>query len=475
MNPKRLPHTALRVNSLSRFVKQGSLFSALTQKSVAGAHGRTPLQLVLLGFAILSGGLTLDPVHAAAPAPRVVIIHLDRMIHQVTAEYVVRGIRYANDVGADAVLLELNTPGGLMTSMRQIVQAILDSRVPVITFVAPSGGDAASAGFFVLLAGDLAVMAPGTNTGAAHPVLLGGPEVGKTMEEKIENDAAASIRSIAQKRGRNVALAEEAVRKSASFTDKEALDQRLIDAVAASPAEIFAKFDGRTLPRPNGSNATLRLSGASLEPYDMSRLEAFLAWVADPNIAFILGAVGIFCIYVEFTHPGMVAPGVIGAIALVLALYAFNLLPINYAGALLILTALVLFALEAKLTAHGVLAAGGIAAMVLGALILVKSPWPEARIHLSTALSVALPLGLITILLLRLAWAAKRRKAVTGEQGMLGAIGIAQTDLAPGGKVMVHGEIWEARAKPSIARGARVRVREIDGLTLMVEPAPESR
>jgi membrane-bound serine protease (ClpP class) len=404
----------------------------------------------------------------------VVVIHLDMMIHQVSAEYVVHGISYANEQNADAVLLELDTPGGLMDSMREIVQAILDSRVPVITYVAPSGGRAASAGFFILLAGDVAVMAPGTNTGAAHPVLIGGQDIEKTMGEKIENDAAAYIRSIAQKRGRNVEKAEDAVRKSSSYSDKEALDAKLIDVIAPTPQAIFTVYDGKTIQRFNGSSATLHLADAELEPYTMSRFEKFLGWVADPNIAFILGAIGLACLYIEFTHPGMVAPGVVGAISLVLALYAFNLLPINYAGALLILTALVLFALEANLTSHGVLAAGGIVAMVLGALILVKSPWPEARIHLSTALSVALPLGFITVVLVRFAILAKKRKAVTGEEGMIGLVGVAETDLNPAGKVLVRGELWNARARQKILQGTRVKVREIEGLTLVVESAPES-
>jgi membrane-bound serine protease (ClpP class) len=433
------------------------------------------LRTTLLLALFVAAALPSNPARADRPRPLVVVINLDMMIHQVSAEYVVGGIRHANQRNADAILLELNTPGGLMTSMREIVQAIYDSRVPVITYVAPSGGSAASAGFFVLLAGDLAVMAPGTNTGAAHPVLLGGADVGKTMAEKIENDAAAYIRSIAEKRGRNVQLAEEVVRKSSSFSDKEALDDKLIDAVASSPEAIFAKFDGKAVDRFNGTSTTLHLAKAEVEPYTMSRFGAFLAWVADPNIAFILGAIGVFCLYIEFTHPGMVAPGVVGAISLVLALYAFNLLPINYAGALLILTALVLFALEAKLTSHGVLAAGGIVAMVLGALILVKSPWPEARIHLSTALSVALPLGFITVVLVRFAIAAKLRKAVTGEAGMIGLVGVAHTDLDPAGKVMVRGELWGARAAEKIPQGARVRVRKIEGLTLEVEIAPESR
>jgi membrane-bound serine protease (ClpP class) len=433
------------------------------------------LRPFLLLTVLFITALPTDPVSGVERRPRVVVINLNTMIHQVSAEYVVQGIRYANEQNADAILLELNTPGGLVASMQEIVHAVYDSRATVITYVAPSGASAASAGFFILLAGDLAVMAPGTNTGAAHPVLMFGGEPGKVMEEKIESDVASYIRSIAQKRGRNVALAEDAVRKSSSFTDKEALDDKLIDAVAGSPSEIFAHFDGKAVQRFNGTTTTLRLANAEVEPYAMSKLQGFLAWVADPNIAFVLGAIGLLGIYIEFTHPGMVAPGAVGAIALVLALYAFNLLPINYAGVLLILTALALFALEAKLTSHGVLAAGGVVAMVLGALILIRSPWPEARIHLFTALSVALPLAVITIILLRFAIAAKRRKAVTGEAEMVGLVGVAQTDLDPEGKILVRGELWGARAAERIPQGARVRVRQIDGLTLVVELAPESR
>jgi membrane-bound serine protease (ClpP class) len=433
------------------------------------------LRPTLLLIVILAAALPTHPLRADRLRPRVVEIKLDMMIHQVSAEYVERGILYANQQNADAILLELNTPGGLVTATQELVQAIYASNAPVITYVAPSGASAASGGFFVLLAGDLAVMAPGTNTGASHPVDLLGGQADKTMSEKIENDLASYIRSIAQKRGRNVTLADDAVRKSASFTDKEALDGKLIDAVASSPREIFAQYDGKPVQRFNGADTTLHLADADVETYPMTRIESLLVWVADPNIAFLLGAIGLVCLYIEFTHPGMVAPGVVGAISLVLALYGFNFMPINYAGVLLIITALALFALEAKVTSHGVLAAGGIIAMVLGALILVKSPWPEARIHLPTALSVALPLGFITIILLRFALAAKRRKAVTGEAGMIGLLGVAYTDLNPAGKVLVRGEYWEARAAEHIPQGARVRVREIEGLTLRVESAPETR
>lgn len=435
---------------------------------------RTTLRPALPFLILFAAAIPANLDSAAPLRPRVVEIKLGTMIHQVSAEYVERGIRYANDQNADAVLLELNTPGGLVTATQDLVQAIYASRAPVITYVAPSGASAASGGFFVLLAGDLAVMAPGTNTGASHPVsLLLGSSDNKVMEEKIESDLASYIRSIAQKRERNAALAEDAVRKSASFTDKEALDGKLIDAVAASPQAIFAQYDGKSVRRFNGDTTSLHLAGADVETYPMTRIESVLVWVADPNIAFLLGAIGLACLYIEFTHPGMVAPGVVGAIALVLALYAFNFLPINFAGVLLIVTALALFVLEAKLTSHGVLAAGGIVAMVIGALILVKSPWPEARIHLLTALSVTLPLALITIILLRLVIVAKRRKAVTGDQGMIGALGVVQTELSPAGTVIVHGEIWGAHAGAVIPKGSRVRVRKIDGLTLEVEPVKE--
>ncbi len=416
----------------------------------------------------------LMPLFSAEPRPIVVEVDLDRMIHHVSAEYVKRGIRYANQIQANAVLLELNTPGGFQSAMRDIIQTILDSRVPVITYVAPSGGGAASAGFFVLLSGDVAVMAPGTNTGAAHPVILGGAEIGKTMEAKIENDAASYIRSIADKRGRNSKLAEEGVRQSKSYTEKEALEGHLIDAVAATPQDIFSKFDGVTLKRFNDTTAKLRLKDALVEPFVMTTRDRFFSWIADPNIAFILAAIGAVLLWIEFTHPGMVAPGVVGAIALILALYAFNLLPINYAGAVLILLGLVLFALEVKVTSHGVLAAGGIVAMIIGAMILINSPFPEARIRPSTAVAVVLPLGIIVVILLRFAMAARKKKSIAGQEGMIDAVGVARTDLEPEGKVLVHGEIWEARAQQKVSKGTRVRVREVQGLTLVVEPVSES-
>ena len=414
-------------------------------------------------------------LHAATPSPVVLQINLDGVVQPVSAEYVVRGIEYANRINANAVLLELSTPGGLEDSMRDIIRAIIGSRVPVITYVAPSGSRAASAGFFILLSGDLAVMAPGTNTGAAHPVTLGGMKVGKTEETKIENDAAAFIRSIAERRERNAKLAEEGVRKSLSYTDQEALKDNLINAIAGSPQDIFKQFDGKTISRFNGSATVLHLADARIEVYQMPGFKRFLSWVADPNIAFILGAIGLLGLYVEFTNPGFIAPGVIGAISLVLAMFGFHLMPINYAGVALILMALILFGLEATFTSHGILAAGGIVSMLIGSMILINSPWPGARIRLTTSLSVTLPLAVITVILVRVAWAARLRKSVTGEEGLINSIGITRTDLEPSGKVFVHGEWWEARAEQKIPAGTRVRVLKVEGLTLLVEPVDESR
>jgi len=443
----------------------------------AGWKPALQLPSLAAGLTIITFGLAAGVASpsAAELRPVVVEVDLDDVVQPVSEEYVVRGIRYANSVNAQAVLLELSTPGGLESSMRSVVQAIISSRVPVITYVAPSGSRAASAGFFILLSGDLAVMAPGTNTGAAHPVIIGGAEIGKTMEAKIENDAAAYIRSFTERRRRNVQLAEAGVRESKSYTEREALEGHLINAVAKSPNEILAQFDGKSIERFDGTTTTLRLRDARIEPYLMSTREKFLSRVADPNIAFILGALGMLCLYIEFTHPGLVAPGVVGAIALILALFAFHLLPINYAGVILILLALALFVLEAKAATHGVLAAGGAVAMVVGSLILVDSPWPGARIRLATALSVTLPLAAIVILLVRAALLAKRRKAVTGEAGMIGSVGVARTDLQPQGKVVVHGELWDARARVHVPAGARVRVTLVEGLTLEVEPVLESR
>lgn len=422
-----------------------------------------------------TGFIALSPLYSAPSPPVVVQIRLEGVVQAVSADYVVHGIEFANHKNANAILLELSTPGGLGDSMRDIIQAIMNSRVPVITYVYPSGSRAASAGFFILLSGDVAVMAPGTNTGAAHPVTMGLSHEGKTEETKILNDSAAFIRTIADTRGRNAKMAEEGVRESISLTDQEALKDNLINAVANSPSDIFNEFDGKTVRRSNGSETVLHLAGARIVPYQMPWFKRVLSWVADPNIAFILGAIGVLGLYIEFTHPGGVLPGVVGAIALVLALFGFHLMPINYAGVALILIGLALFGLEAAYTSHGILAAGGIIAIVFGSMILINSPWPGARIHLVTTLSVVLPLAVITVVLMRFAWRAAKSKTVTGAEGLVNSIGIVRTDLDPVGKVLIHGELWDARAQVHIPPGSSVRVRRVEGLTLLVEPNKESQ
>ena len=408
---------------------------------------------------------------AVPAAPRVIAVDVDGVVHPVTAEIVGSAIAQARQEGAALILVRLNTPGGLMDAMRETVEKILASPVPVVTFVAPSGGRAASAGFFILESGDIAAMAPGTNTGAAHPVALG-VEMDAVMKEKVENDAAAYMRSITTKRGRNSALAETAVRESKSFTDREALDQHLIDLVEPNDAALLNAIDGRTVTRFDGRVQTLHTAGAQLIVYEKTMRQRIISAIADPNIALVLLVVGALCIYVEFSSPGMVAPGVAGSILVLLGLSALSVLPINWLGAALLILAFVLFALEAKFAAHGVLGVGGAVAMVLGAVMLINSPLPEMRIHWLTAISLALPFSAITMFLLSLAVRARRGKVETGSEGMVGATGAAVTPLEPEGKVFVHGEYWDAISAQPIAAGAPVRVTGIHQLKLTVEPAP---
>jgi membrane-bound serine protease (ClpP class) len=432
------------------------------------------LVLCLLG-ATQALAVSKNPAYGSTTQPIVIQLTLSDVVQPISADHIVRGIRHANQVNARAILLTIDTPGGLESSMREIIQTIIESRVPVITYVAPAGSRAASAGFFILLSGDIAAMAPGTHVGAAHPVMIGGGEMNKTMEAKIENDAAAYLRSICERRGRNSELAEAGVRQSKSYTESEALNGHLIDMIARNPNDIFAKFDNKPIKRFDGSTSILHMTGVNVESFPVTGRERFLSYLVDPNIAFLLGALGVLCLYIEFTHPGFVLPGVVGAISLVMALFAFHLLPINYAGVLLILLAIVLFALEASVTSHGVLASGGVVAMVIGSLILVDSPWPGVRIRLGTALAVTVPLAVITVILLRVALSAMRRKSLTGEEGMISSVGIAQTDINPEGRVLIRGEVWRARAAQNIMSGTRVRVIAIENLTLRVEPEAESR
>jgi len=402
----------------------------------------------------------------------VVIADIDGVVHPITAEIVAGAIRQARAENAALLIVRLNTPGGLMDAMRETIEEIISSPVPVATFVAPSGGRAASAGFFILESGDVAAMAPGTNTGAAHPVEMFG-QMDAVMKEKVENDAAAYMRSICTKRGRNSELAESAVRQSKSFTEKEALDNHLIDVVAADVPALVTALNGRTVTRFDGRTETLALGGAEVEVYQETWRQRIISAIADPNIALVLLVIGALAIYIEFTSPGLIAPGVVGAILVLLGLSAISVLPINWLGAALLLVSFTLFALEAKFAAHGVLAVGGTVSMVLGALLLIDSPLPELRIHLSTAIGLALPFAIITATLVSLVVRARSNKVVTGEQGMIGETGSAVTELAPSGKVFVHGTYWDAVAQEKVPAGARVRVTAIRQLTLIVVPVAE--
>ena len=346
---------------------------------------RTFRSLILLVCVIVGSFLGLN--HAAvaqsssaqssATTSKIVELHIDGEIEPILAEYMVRGITEANDQHANLILITMNTPGGLDTSMRSIIQAILRSGVPVVTYVYPTGSRAASAGFFILLSADIAAMSPGTETGAASPMIeLGGQpvKIDETLQKKIVNDATAYLRGYTSKRGRNADLAATAVTDAKAFSDKEALDGKLIDIVVSSPEELLAKLDGRTITRFDGNTQKLALPHPVIVASDMTSREKFLSRIVQPDAFFILLIIGVLGLYAEFTHPGMFAPGVIGVIALVLALYAMHMLPINFAGLLLIVVALVLFVLEAKYPTHGVLGVGGVVSMVLGALFLIRSP-----------------------------------------------------------------------------------------------------
>lgn len=391
-------------------------------------------------------------------------------IQPISEEYIARAIDEAHRRNDQAVLIELNTPGGLLDSTREIIEKITTSPVPVLIYVAPSGGRAGSAGFFILESADIAAMAPGTNAGAAHPVVLGGAKIDDVMKEKMENDAAALMRSVTSRRGRNVEVAESAVRQSKSFTDQEALSQHLIDYVASSQDDLFRQMEGKPFKRFNGETATLNLLGQSVVPFGMTLKQHILDYMMDPNIAFLILAIGALSLYLEFTHPGAVVPGTVGVVFILLALFALNLLPTRFAAIGLIIGAFALFAAEAKFASHGVLTIGGIALLTIGGLLLVDAPIPQMRVHLLTALSVSIPFGLITAFLMSIALKARRNKIVTGLQGLLGETAVAQTALSPQGKVFVHGELWDAVAPVQVPIGNLVVVRSVDGLTLRVEP-----
>jgi membrane-bound serine protease (ClpP class) len=413
-------------------------------------------------------------ISPALSSAAILKITVDAPIHPITAEYIVKTIDRADREGASLVLLVLNTPGGLDTSMRQIIEKIVNARTPVAAYVAPGGARAASAGFFIGVACDIFAMAPGTNTGAAHPVgmSLTGQAMDKTMEEKVTHDAAAYIKALAEKRGRNIGLAEDAVRKSLSYTEQEALKGGLVDIVAATDRELVDALDGRRLKRFNGGETTLSLKTEPVTTIPMSFRQRFLLTISNPNLAYILLMIGLLGLYFEFAHPGAVLPGVLGGICLLLAVFSFQILPINYVGLMLILLAIILFILEVKVHSYGMLSVGGITAMVIGSVMLINSPIPELRPSLGVIFPMALGISLILIFLVTLVVRAHARRSVTGKEGMAGEIGTARTDLHPSGTVFVHGELWEAEAVEPVSAGNKIKVIEVlDNMKLRVGKA----
>jgi len=399
-------------------------------------------------------------------------ITVDAPIHPISSEYIVKSIEHAEKQNAALIILVLNTPGGLDSSMREIIAKILVSKVPLATYVSPSGARAASAGFYIAIASDLFVMAPGTSTGAAHPVgvSLTGQGMDKTMEEKVTNDAVSYIKTLAEKRRRSIQASEDAVRKSLSYTEKEAFDLKLIDLIARSEQEIIDHFDNKTIKRFNGEDLLLSLKSESVIEMPMSTRQKFLLTISNPNLAYILLMLGLLGLYFEFSNPGAILPGVMGGICLLLAIFSFQILPINYVGLLLILLAIGLFILEVKVHSYGILSVGGITAMLIGSIMLINAPIPELRPSLRFVIPVAISFGVVFLFLVFLVIRAHSKKVQTGKEGLLGEIGVAQTDLNPEGKVFVHGELWNAEATGDIPRGSRVKVIQVlAGLKIRVQ------
>ncbi len=427
-------------------------------------------RFIFIGFVFSFASLFLlsRPSHPQQERhQKVIVITISGVINPVSAEFIGRSVRKAQEKGFEALVIELDTPGGLDTSMRSIVKDIIGSEVPVIVFVSPSGSRAASAGVFLTLAAHIAAMAPGTNIGAAHPVGIG-EKMDKTMAEKATNDAAAYIKSLAERKGRNARWAENAVRKSISATEKEALREGVIDLVANDLASLLRDIDGRRVLTVMGERV-LKTKNAEVVREELGLRHRILNLISDPNIAYILMLLGFYGLFFELTNPGSIFPGVIGGICLILAFYAFQTLPVNYAGLLLIILALILFILEIKITSHGVLTLGGIISMIIGSLMLFESPAPFMKLSLALVLPAVVVTAIFFTVTLSLAFKAQRRKPVTGVEGLIGESGIADTDVTKeGGMVSLHGERWTAFSDEPIPKGSRVVVDRVSGLKVKV-------
>ena len=416
-----------------------------------------------------------DPPAETASAPsskKIHVIEIDAPITPVVAEYIIKSIDRAAKANVEALIIQLNTPGGLVESTQQIVMKMMASEVPTVVYVAPSGGRAASAGVFITLAANIAAMAPTTHIGAAHPVQMQG-KMDETMEKKAVNDLAAMMRGIAEKRGRNAKWAEDAVRNSVSITETEALENKVIDLVAPDIPALVKAMDGWTVEMVIGKR-TLRTSGAEVEKITMGFRDKVLGIISNPNVAYILMILGFYGLYFELSNPGAIFPGVAGAICLILAFYALHTLPINYAGLMLIILAMALFIAEAFITSHGILGVGGTISMLLGSVMLIDSPVPALQISWAVIIPVVAMSALLFIITVTVAVRVHREKTDTGREGLLGKQAEARSDLNLTGQVFVHGEYWNARSNEPVHKGEKVAIVGIDGLTLIVRKAESS-
>lgn len=426
---------------------------------------------IRLPFAVLTFAVLASPLVGASPTVHVITV--EATINPATADFIHESLLRAAEDGAACLVIRLNTPGGLLKSTRLIVSDLLTARVPVVVYVSPSGAQSASAGAFITLAAHVAAMAPGTNIGAAHPVGMQGSEPDSIMNEKATNDAAAFIRTISEKRNRNVRWAEDAVRKSIALTETEALRDTVIDLIAASLPGLLDSVDGRTVDV-DGTPVVLQTRGAVIREFSMDWKHRLLDTLSDPNIAYIFFLLGLYGLFFELYNPGAILPGVVGVIALILAFYSLHTLPVNYAGAALILFGIILFVAEIKITSYGLLTVGGIVSLLLGSIMLIdtESPWEIVSISWSVIIPAVLATAAFFIFAIGMGIRAQRRKPVTGQEGMIGETGEAISDLDPEGQVRVHGEIWRAiSAGAAIASGTRIRVETVKDLSLTVRKA----
>jgi membrane-bound serine protease (ClpP class) len=458
---------------------------ALRLRNGASSNSRKWCAAISAAFCMLCGAaaLLLMPSSSAdqpSAGPLVLEMKIDGEVEPILATYIDEGLADAAQRHASLVLITMDTPGGLSDSMKDIIQHILASPVPVAVYVSPTGARGASAGFYILLSADIAAMARGTHAGSATPIIaIGGAfpvQIDEAFRKKIDQDATAFLRSFTDRRGRNPELAEKAITEGKAFTEKEALDGKMIDLIANSTDDLLRELDGRTITRFDGAKVTLALKNVVRTPFELSARQKFLSRIVEPDIFFVLLILGVLGLYTEFTHPGVIAPGVIGGICLILALYDMHFLPVNLAGLFLIALSLAFFILEAKAPSHGVLAFGGVVSMFLGAIFLVRSPLTAGGVSLGVAFAGTVPFGIIAVVLMRLVLRSRKWKTATGREELIGSNGTVTAALQPGaeGMVRVHGELWRAESSQPVQEGKTVRVTKVKGLKLYVEPTEEA-